>query len=183
MAIWIGQQPDLCSMGSECPNDLYQVLNNGPSVMVWCAVSYQEAIRHYSFENEIVPGETYKRLRPYFSFPKFREYRKTPFLNRMMPFCTYPILCASIRTNSNPTAGCGETAPVCGLFVLQMWRAVNIVLEYFWYIVSCEPPIQFQRKRQKSTQATASIDKETLKKGYKIMEIRLCFASRKRIVI
>ncbi len=60
--------------GSEHPNEVYETLQNSPSITLWCALSRNEMIRPYFFENENVTGRTYKRMLRYFLLPMLEGY-------------------------------------------------------------------------------------------------------------
>ena len=60
--------------GLELPNEVYEILLNSPSIIVWCALSEIEIVGPYFFENQNVKGSTYERMLRYFLFPKLRGY-------------------------------------------------------------------------------------------------------------
>ena len=60
--------------GAERPNQVHEVPQHSPSVMVWCAVTKYEMIGSYFFENENVTQHSYKRMLRYYAFSRLRRY-------------------------------------------------------------------------------------------------------------
>ena len=75
--------------GSECPNELYEMLQNTPSVMVCCDLSKWEIIRPIFFEDGYVRESRYRRMLRYFCIPSFETIQKARLSNRIV----LPALC------------------------------------------------------------------------------------------
>ena len=58
------------------PNEVYETLENSPSIIVWCALSKKEKIGSYFFEDGNVTASRHKRMLQHFSFQASRLLRK-----------------------------------------------------------------------------------------------------------
>ena len=77
---WAVNKQNCRTCGTQRPNKVYETLFNSPYVLDWCAVSKNEVMGPYCFENENVTGSTYKRMLGYFLFPRRRGYYDHMFL-------------------------------------------------------------------------------------------------------
>ena len=59
---------------SERSYEVYEMLRNSTSVMVWCALYKKQIIRSYFFEDGNMTGSRYKSMLLYFLLPKLRDY-------------------------------------------------------------------------------------------------------------
>ena len=167
--------------GTERPNEVYETLHNSPSVMVWCALSQNEIIGPYFFENENVTGSTYKRMLRYFLFPKPRNYPETMIFQQDGAPPHYSLEVREYLNRKLPNQWMGRGGPIS-------WPARSPDLtpcDYFlWsYIkdkVYRDPPQTIEELKAKIRVAIRSINQETLQKVFRSMKTRLGFVVRER---
>lgn len=164
--------------GLERPTEGLQMTHKRFSVMAWCAVSKNEVIRIYSFEDENVTAEAYKRLLPCDAFSKLREYSEETIFSRMVFLCTSPFLCLSILTNVTQLFDGGSSLHFVSSLLtwfdswwLRFW-------EYLKDTVYHEPPTAISELNTKTTLWSCKYWLRIFEKSLQITENRLSFALR-----
>lgn len=165
--------------GSERPQQVYEAPNNAPSVMVWCALSKNEIIGPYFFENENVTGQSYKRMLRYYVFPRLRNYPEDMIFQQDGAPPHYAVIVRQYLDQKLPNRWIGRAGPI-------PWppRSPDLTpCDYFLWgylkdFVYRELPTSIEELKNKIRQAIQTIDEDTLKKVYKNMENRLCFVLR-----
>lgn len=72
----------LSDLGTERPTETHQVRRHSPIVLVWCAVSKDEVLGPYFFENETVNSNSYKGMLCCYLILKLREYPNNTIFHR-----------------------------------------------------------------------------------------------------
>ena len=165
--------------GSERPDTVYESPQSTQSIMVWCALSKNEVIGPYFFENGNVTGDSYKRMLRYYLFPKLRNYPENMIFQQdgAPPHFALPV--RAYLDVKVPNRWMGRAGPI-------PWPARSPDLtpcDYFlWgYLkdqVFDDLPNTIPQLKTKISQAIATITPATLQKVYKNLENRLAFVIR-----
>lgn len=133
-------------MGPERPNEVFQVPKNGPSPVVWWAMSKKESFGPYCLERKSVRGESYKWLHQSNAFLNLQKYAEDPFLNCVKLFRTSSFLRVSIWAKSPPTVGWGSLDAFHGLVAYWILRRVTTFCGDIWKrLCSVSLPTQLLR--------------------------------------
>lgn len=165
--------------GSQRPETVYESPQSSPTLMVWCAISENEVIGPYFFDDGSVTGDRYKRMLRYYLFPKLSNYPSDMIFQQDGAPPHYAIPVRQYLDHKLPNRWMGRGGPI-------PWPARSPDLTpcdfFLWgYLkdqVFRELPQNIPDLKTKIRHAVESITEETLQKVFKNIENRLSFVIR-----
>lgn len=145
-------------------NEVYQVLNNVPSFIVRWAIPKKELIAPHFFEIENLTRGTYKILPWYYAFMKLREHLEYIIPQQDGASSPFSVILRQYLDKNYPTPGMREVVQFMASSLTWFDALWKLLLAYLRDIVHCMPLSTISDLNNKTAQAVASIDDDTLKK-------------------